>query len=422
MKYIKEYFNSHKKILSLLFLILIILIPISYLIASYATNVLAIHDNDDEYTITITENSSNIAIEAHSSVVVYYKIINTNSDTVQYAIGYTTEEYDSTNVNDTSLGVYIKGYDNDITGLIDQNETKFIKLKIFNQTDNDDIVNLSTILGYETGGNLIVPEGVTLIDSIITEASAVWYFTFAPAFANTNIPRNSIATITIANDSVVPAGYTNYMVLDSVQGQNKSIVAWWKPNDNNSSLIDLYVGSDYGKVYTMPQPNMMFAQLGNATSLDLANLDTSHTIDMQSMFYNSRSLISLDLSSFDTSHVTSMKSMFGNCTNLTTIDLSSFNTGSVNTMEGMFSGCSSLTSLNLSNFNTGSVNTMESMFQECSSLNSLDIRNMELSNTTLRGSMFTNMPSGATIYVKNSTEADLVPSGFNVVDVTTLSS
>ena len=42
-------------------------------------------------------------------------------------------------------------------------ENKFIKLKLINNGTTSSTITLSTVLGYENGGDLIVPSGVTLV-------------------------------------------------------------------------------------------------------------------------------------------------------------------------------------------------------------------------------------------------------------------
>lgn len=62
-----------------------------------------------------------------------------------------------------------------------------------------------------------------------------------------------------------------------------------------------------------------FHELENCTSFDLANLDSSETTDMSSMFSSCMSAQYLDLSLFDTSKVTNMDDMFAGCVSIETI-------------------------------------------------------------------------------------------------------
>ena len=114
----------------------------------------------------------------------------------------------------------------------------------------------------------------------------------------------------------------------------------------------------------------MFLWFDKVTDIDLTRADTSNVTDMNSMFWNCKSLENLDISGFDTSNVTNMSEMFQNCEKLTTLDLSSFDTSNVTDMSSMFAFCSNLTTIFVSDqWNTGSVTNSGNMFSSCSNLN-----------------------------------------------------
>lgn len=166
-----------------------------------------------------------------------------------------------------------------------------------------------------------------------------------------------------------------------------------------------------------------------------ANLDTSNTTNMNSMFANCTSLTSLDLSTFNTSKVTDMSRMFTQST-ITTIDVSSFDTSKVTVMNSMFSGCGSLTSLDVSNFNTSSVTSMRYMFGNCASLTTIDVSAFDISNVTDITAMFSNCTGATSINLGNfntsnvtqmfylfkncSSLTTLDVSGFDTAKVTTM--
>ena len=349
--------NIKKEIILLSFVLVVILLSVSYLLNSYATNVLSNHNGENEYTITLSEEDNSINIPSHSSKIVFYKIKNTNKGTVQYGVGY-----NYVNTDDNSLGVYIKGYEDNITGLIEKDETKFIKLKIYNQTDNDENLVLSTILGYETGGDLIVPEGISLVDSVISSDNATITYNSADVangdslFLNTGLLRKNIANLTIANDNIIPSGFNNYISLK----EDNSMLAWWKENTEDSTLVDLYIGADYGKVMAPDNSRNLFAYLTNVKIIDVSNLDTS----------------------------------------------------SVTNMYGMFRGCSSITSLDLSNFNTSNVTDMYQLFYDCKVLSNLNISNFDFTKVTSYAYMFNNVPNDCYILVKDATAKDWITSKF----------
>lgn len=115
--------------------------------------------------------------------------------------------------------------------------------------------------------------------------------------------------------------------------------------------------------------------------------------NMNSMFYNCRSLKTLDLSSWDVSNVTNMYQMFGSCTSLTSLDVSHFNTEKVADMREMFFGCRSLSSLDVSNFNTKNVTDIHHMFSSCESLTSLDLSHFSIGRVSNMENMFYNCQS-----------------------------
>ncbi len=141
-----------KKKIIIITLILIISISIVKLYQTYAISSSVIGNNDN-YTVNLNGNTS-VVVPANGNKTVYYKIRNTNNGTVQYSVGYK-----STN---TIVKVYSDS-DNNATGLINKEENKFIKLYLENSSSSSETVYLTTIFGYENGGNLIVPDGYYLV-------------------------------------------------------------------------------------------------------------------------------------------------------------------------------------------------------------------------------------------------------------------
>lgn len=86
----------------------------------------------------------------------------------------------------------------------------------------------------------------------------------------------------------------------------------------------------------------MFSQV-DSTVLDLGNLNTESTVDMNHMFTSCSSITDLDLSSFNTKNVKHMYYMFYNCRYLENLNLgNNFDTSNVINMECMFNSCRSL--------------------------------------------------------------------------------
>ena len=141
-----------KKKIIIITLILIISISIVKLYQTYAISSSVTGDNDN-YTVNLNGNTS-VVVPANGNKTVYYKIRNTNNGTVRYGIGY------------KSVNAVVKVYfdsESSSTGLINKEENKFIKLYFENSSSSSETVYLTTILGYENGGNLIVPNGYNLV-------------------------------------------------------------------------------------------------------------------------------------------------------------------------------------------------------------------------------------------------------------------
>ena len=212
-------------------------------------------------------------------------------------------------------------------------------------------------------------------------------------FFNTEVMREEIQSLTIAEDNTVP-DTPGVVSKDISQNQDGTVMLWYTPKEVTSSdgstktMYDMWIGGENGVLQTGTNASGMFAYLTNIEKLDLSKLDTSYITNMSRMFYNSSGLKSIDLSNFNTSNVTNMASMFEGCTNLTSLDLKTFNTSKVTGMNQMFRNCKSLTNLDLSNFDTSNVTNMIQMFNNCTLLTQLDLSNFNTSNVTRMYAMF----------------------------------
>ncbi|MFR4158214.1 MAG: hypothetical protein ACLT1G_03275 [Bacilli bacterium] len=110
-------------------------------------------DTSGYYNVTITDGTT-ITVPAGSTKTVYYKLTNTNKGIVKYGVGYS-----GTNI---TVKYYTDTID-PVTGTVDYGKSKYIKLSVENSGTVSSTATLSTILGYENGGDLIVPSGVTLV-------------------------------------------------------------------------------------------------------------------------------------------------------------------------------------------------------------------------------------------------------------------
>ena len=241
-------------------------------------------------------------------------------------------------------------------------------------------------------------------------------------FFNTEVMREEIQSLTIAEDNTVP-DTPGVVSKDISQNKDGTVMLWYTPKEVTSSdgstktMYDMWIGGENGVLQTGTNASGMFAYLTNVEKLDLSKLDTSYITNMSRMFYNSSGLKSINLSNFNTSNVTNMNYMFSECNNLLSLDLSNFDTSKVTAMGGMFQNDTNLSSINfgsdfntekvttmiamfalckklsyidLSEFNTSNVINMQSMFYYCESLQSLDLSNFDTSKVTTMYAMFMN--------------------------------
>lgn len=427
-------------------LIIVILVLIGFLYQTFAMSN-TITEENDTYVVNVSDNTS-IELPARTSKKVYYKLTNTNNGVVRYGIGYS-----GTNVE---AKVYEDSVDSE-TGLIDYMENKFIKLKLINNGTTSSTITLSTVLGYENGGDLIVPSGVTLVKNKVKLVNFMKLTETNPSatsnFLNTTLTRNTIETLTITDDNLVS---TDALGSFDVSRNNDGTVMLWYTKGTSDNLYNVYIGAEGGKVY-ITNCYYLFSYLTSVTKMDFTYFDTSESTWMESMFKYCTSVKKLDLSMFDTSKVTYMSSMFDHCDALTSLNVSGFNTSKVTNMTSMFNNCQSLESIDLSNFDTSNVTSMRTMFlrnytlkelnlskfntskatdmlnmfQYCTSLTKLNISSFDTSNVTNMNSMFSynskltyidmrnmtfgsnllyansmfyTVPNNATIYVKSNTE------------------
>ena len=116
-------------------------------------------DTSGYYNVTITDGTT-VTVPAGSTKTVYYKLTNTNKGIVKYGVGYSGSNITVRFYSDTQ---------DPVTGTVDYGKSKYIKLSVKNSGTTSSTATLSTILGYENGGDLIVPSGVTLVTEVYTE-------------------------------------------------------------------------------------------------------------------------------------------------------------------------------------------------------------------------------------------------------------
>lgn len=281
---------NKKKILIISVLVIIVLLGIYLLYNTFAINNTASTNNT--YTINLSNSNNTIDVPSKSSKIVYYKINNTNDGIIKYGIDY------------KSSNIIVKAYEDSKdpeTGLISSKDNKFVKLKLINNSTSNDTVTLNTVFGYENGGNLIVPSGNTLVTQKIKKANITKGAESNPStttkFLNTSIVRNTIESITITNDNIVP---TTAIGSFDISNNNDGSIMMWYTDTNSNDLYEVYIGSESG-ITTFPDDSKyLFSYLSNVTSINLNFTDTTNTNNMTYMFYQDTNLKTIDLSSFKT--------------------------------------------------------------------------------------------------------------------------
>ena len=199
-KVINNIFNffsrlSKKTKITILVVTLLIL-GVTVLYQTFATSSTISGDSTNGYTVTL-DNSGTVSIPSGSKTV-FFKVKNTNNATVKYGVGY------------SGSNITVKEYsdsDNPSAGTISKGESKFVKLYITNSGTSASTATITTILGYENGGDLIVPSGYTLVTSIytvpvnlVTHITKLYTSATKTEVTNNSITYNYAASVNLMND------------------------------------------------------------------------------------------------------------------------------------------------------------------------------------------------------------------------------
>ena len=178
------------------------------------------------------------------------------------------------------------------------------------------------------------------------------------------------------------------LIFDVSSAQDKSVMAYLVPNEDNTEMYTLYIQSESG-VKANPDSSDLFGGFKKLKTIEgLKYFDTSNVKSMASMFFNCLSMEVIDLTDFDTSNVTDMSSMFrfgvgygvGSSASLREIKgLEDFDTSKVTNMDRMFDGSSIVNFEGVEYFNTSNLKTMVSMFSH-TGVTKLDLSNWDTSN------------------------------------------
>ena len=181
-----------------------------------------ITSNNDTYTITLTEDNNTVTVPSNSSKTVYYHIKNTNKGVVKYGVGYNT----SSNIE---VLIYEDSKDK-AEDIISYGENKYIKLYLKNTSDTDSTVTISTILGYENGGDLIVPTASTLVAKTYKKpVSLAKYITNL----YTNADKTTVENNSIEYNYATSVNLMNDRLGSSTTDINGGNIRYYGANPNN---------------------------------------------------------------------------------------------------------------------------------------------------------------------------------------------
>ena len=173
--------NKNKKIIIITIISLIVLTGIYLLYNTYALTTKTTN-NGDYYTINLTD-SNIVSLAANEEKTVIYQINNTNNGTVSYGVAY--------NNSNIEVKVYSDSKDK-VTGTIGANDNKYVKLHLKNKTSSNTTVEITAVMGYENGGDLIVPSDSTLVTKTYTSSFAGYITELYDNSTKTPVTNNSI--------------------------------------------------------------------------------------------------------------------------------------------------------------------------------------------------------------------------------------
>ena len=151
----------------LIFTSLIVLaLVVATLSITYALNVNVTQnttsDYDLSYTFDISDNATwTINLASGKTKIYEISITNPYSDSIKYGIVYKMDN--PTTMPENSLVGIVSTSENSSQGSINSNSTINVSIAVVNSSTSNMQVTLSVISGYKNGGELIIPDGYTLI-------------------------------------------------------------------------------------------------------------------------------------------------------------------------------------------------------------------------------------------------------------------
>ncbi|RRK11633.1 BspA family leucine-rich repeat surface protein [Lactiplantibacillus garii] len=157
----------------------------------------------------------------------------------------------------------------------------------------------------------------------------------------------------------------------------------WKDHVADIKGIDVNVD---GTVYTGADASYLFSGMDKLGNLDLTKLNTSKTVNMESML-DGLNATSVNVSGWDVSNVTNGDGLFESTSGFTNLDLTSWDVSSFKTMRSMFWG-SNLATVNTTGWQPKHVTTMASMFEKSRLNQIIGLEDWDTSSLTSTQEMF----------------------------------
>ena len=149
--------------------IIIILIGIASILTTYALDITMTKGTSTNYDMSLTFDISGnvnkeLSVEAGKTKTFDIVVNNPYTDTITYGLAYKmlnpTTKPDNLTIAVTNIS------ENPYQGTIDANSKKVISLIIVNNSTSNIQVGLTVVNGYKNGGDLIIPEGYTIISDV----------------------------------------------------------------------------------------------------------------------------------------------------------------------------------------------------------------------------------------------------------------
>ena len=117
-----------------------------------------------KFILNADSDTNSVTIAAGSSKLLDITVSNEEKTKLQYGIYYSATE-------DINIG-YVKNSTYPSTGLIEGKQNYIVTIKVDNNTNNDVTINFGLSFGLEKGGDLVLPEGSTIIGKYIEYGNA----------------------------------------------------------------------------------------------------------------------------------------------------------------------------------------------------------------------------------------------------------